>query len=105
MDVTDLNGSTVRADPQALAGAGKIALDFRQIVLATSGTLETAANSAAGGLSGWQTASALTRLAQVWEKQSDALAERLGRTGGNLETTAQQYRSTEAANQAAFEGR
>lgn len=105
MDVTDLNGSTVRADPQALAGAGKTALDFRQIVLATAGTLETAANKAATGLPGWQTASALTRLAQTWEKQSDALADRLGRTGGNLESTAQQYRSTEAANQAAFEGR
>ncbi|MEU6234089.1 hypothetical protein [Kitasatospora sp. NPDC047058] len=102
---TDPNGSTVHVDPQALAGAGKTALDFRQIVLSTAGALGPAATAAATGLAGWQTAGALTKLAHTWEKQSDALAERLGRTGGNLETTAQQYRATEAANQAAFEGR
>lgn len=95
---------TVRVNPDTLAGAGKTSLDLKQDVLKTAGTLKGASTSAASGLAGWQTAAKLTQLASRWETLSDALGERLGRTGGNLEHNAQQYRTTEQANHAAFGG-
>lgn len=98
------SGAGYRVDPGALQKAGGVAFELRQTALTEAGKSCEATGAAVTGLTGWQTADQLRATQQLWEKQNDMLAERLGRTGGNLETSGQSYRAVEDANRSALGG-
>ncbi|WP_407547881.1 hypothetical protein QOM21_02710 [Streptomyces sp. Pv4-95] len=89
------------ADPDAIRKAGGKALDIRQDLLDAARPTCAATSRAATGLEGWQSADQLKKTARRWEEQTFALAERMGRTGGNLQHNAEGYRTAEDVNTAA----
>ncbi|MEU9113701.1 hypothetical protein AB0D04_18450 [Streptomyces sp. NPDC048483] len=90
------------ADPDAIKKAGGKALDIRQDLLDAAKPTCTATHRAAAGVDGWHSEDQLKNTARLWEQQTAALAERMGRTGGILQHNAENYRTAEAANTGAM---
>ncbi|MEV5598752.1 hypothetical protein [Streptomyces sp. NPDC052496] len=88
------------ADPEAIEKAGGRALDIRQDLLDAAVPTCAATRRAASGVDGWRIEDQLKKTADLWERQNFALAERMGRTGANLQHNATHYQSAEAVNAA-----
>ncbi|MEW9519806.1 hypothetical protein [Streptomyces tubercidicus] len=88
------------ADPDAIKKAGGKALDIRQDLLDAAKPTCAETLRAANGVAGWRSEDQLRKTARLWEEQTFALAERMGRTGGNLQHNAASYRTAEAVNTA-----
>ncbi|MET9519075.1 hypothetical protein [Streptomyces sp. NPDC002994] len=92
------------ADPEAIKKAGGDALEIRQALLAAAEPTCTATRRAAGGVDGWLSEDQLKSTARLWDEQNNALAERIGRTGGNLQYNSQNYRAAEVVNSSGMQG-
>ncbi|MGW6916830.1 type VII secretion target [Kitasatospora sp. NPDC054939] len=95
-------GSGFQVQPTELEGAGRTAQKTAGDIPGETKDVLGASDRAEAGLKGFSTGAELNTCTDSWRATLDALAAEMDRQGGNLITTAQNYRKAESSNAGAL---